>query len=99
MQTGVRNKHTIALLNSSTKAGNLLRGCISLVQSAKTLPRNLVNPSLENRVDPKHARGSIRHTVVKFRADLTLKQLDDVRLMTPSVRSIDYQRQQLLKEI
>ncbi len=43
------------------------------------LRRNLSNLSPEKRIDPKHCR-NVRRVVQTFRAELTLEQLDDLRI-------------------
>jgi hypothetical protein len=48
-------------------------------QSARMLRRNLSNLSPEKRIDPKHCR-NVRRVVQTFRAELTLEQLDDLRI-------------------
>jgi hypothetical protein len=48
-------------------------------QSARMLRRNLSNLSQEKRIDPKHCR-NVWRVVQTFRAELTLEQLDDLRI-------------------
>ena len=43
------------------------------------LERNLSNFNPEKRIDPKHCR-SVRRAVQTYRAELTLEQLDDLRI-------------------
>ncbi len=52
---------------------------ISLNQSARQLRRNLVNLSPEKRVNPK-LLWNMKRQVVKIRAELTLEQLDSVKI-------------------
>ena len=48
-------------------------------QSGRSLRRNLANFSPEKRIDPLKIR-NVRRKVAKFRADLTLEQLDHVKI-------------------
>jgi hypothetical protein len=48
-------------------------------QSGRSLRRNLANFSPEKRINPLKIR-NVRRKVAKFRADLTLEQLDNVKI-------------------
>ncbi len=53
--------------------------CISPNQSARQLRRNLVNQRPQKRIDPKPLR-NMKYQVVKARAELTLEQLDEIKI-------------------
>jgi hypothetical protein len=53
--------------------------CISPNQSARLLSSNLVNLSPNKRISPKLLR-NMKRQVVKVRAELTLEQLDSVKI-------------------